>query len=146
MRIKLRTKQLFERFKHPMLFSQQVVMSDGSICEMYSLSDKKPVVKLIVDSCNHPTWNPGLTESQAILYKQEQVMKFNKKFEDLNNLDQFTHFIETSSSSTRNTDNIPILEDTSKQQPTEPEWMKYKRAAEEKAKNAPPMKKGSKKK
>lgn len=146
MKIVLRTKQLFEQFKHPMLFPQQVILTDGSICEMYSLSNKKPIVKLISDSQNHPTWNPKLTDNQAILYKQEQVMKFQSKFGDLKDMNQFSQCIDTSSlKTTPNTDNIPVLEDSSKQQSTEPEWMKYKRAAEEKAKLTAPKKTTKKK-
>lgn len=132
MKLFKRPKKLFELFKHPMLFPQQIILSDGSVCEMYSLSDKKPIVKSLIDSLNHPTWNPQLTENQSLYYKQGEVIKFRDRYGDFEDTSQFNQYISQHASA-KDTSNIPIIEDVSNL-PTEPEWMKYKRAAEEKGK------------
>ena len=96
-----------------------------------------------MDSGNHPSWNSSLTEHQSALSKHGRIMKFNEHFGDLmqslNDESNCNSLLEDSSLSSsanhlrlnknnNNYSNIPILEEP-KTEPSEPAWMKYKKAA-----------------
>lgn len=136
---KTRKKQLFQIFKHPKQFLQRIILSDGSICEVTSLSNERPAIKLVVDSQCHPSWNTKLAAHQAFLVNQGQILQYNKKYADLMqesalSPDQvFVDMLENQKSGesvgkVRNVSNIPIIEDSKEE--SEPAWMKFKRAAE----------------
>lgn len=140
MRILHRIKKPFEKFRKPQLFCQNIIFSDGSIVCMPSISNKKSTVRLIVDSLSHPSWNSNLANEQALLFAHGQIGKYSAKFQSLTESNAFAEALEyvqkdvrfdAATASQQNHAAIPVIED--KKAENEPAWMKFKRAAEEKA-------------
>ncbi|OMJ25489.1 50S ribosomal protein L31 [Smittium culicis] len=71
---------------HPELFTQRIVLSDGSSFTIKTTSPK-PIVKLSKDTRNHQLWNPQ--NKYDLNDEGGHLSKFNKRFGDYGNLDDF---------------------------------------------------------
>lgn len=134
MKTRPRVRQLWETFfKHPKLFPQDVILSDGGVMPTYSLSPMNKIVRLAIDSGIHPSWNAALSEYQASLGKHGRIMQFNSRFGDLSETANECEQISIPSAQKTSYENSPVMEEESQDEPAEPDLMKFKRAAAEAA-------------
>lgn len=132
MHIVRKNKRPWELFKHPQLFRQQIILTDGSVTESWSLSDRKPVIKLVVDSQSHVSWNP-LAQFDAARNRLYNVTKFTKDYAELG---EFSSFLEGKAAVAQGKySKIPIVnEETDAAE--EPAWMQQRRMAQARAAEA----------
>ena len=112
--------------------------------QTYSLSPMNKIVRLTIDSGNHPSWNAALSEYHASLGKHGRIMQFNTRFGDLSETVNECEQISSPTVQKSSYENIPVMQEESQDEPAEPAWMKFKRAAAESAAKTPSSSTGQK--
>lgn len=80
------SQRFYQKATHPHHFRQILEMTDGSCIETTCMSSKRQFVKLALDSLNHPSWNPSLSD-KSLIDEQGKISKFEKRFGDVADLD-----------------------------------------------------------